>query len=1151
MDFIFTSNEPVLACFVRSTSDGANEKCKVSSFEDFENAGISIDQVKAFLYSPKLHRLLWIPASLFWSKSLFPVSPLLSTASFSSLMSSGGGALPIASTLLFMFSLRSLNSIESASKGNILGILGTLAGIAPLLFLPGMSIPTFIITGAAATALGVVTAANCSFENLPELVAGFHSLTGLAAVCISFGSVLGLTEPLSTFHLIESFLGCSVGAFTFSSSVVCALRLNNWLQIANEEEWKGVRDICLSLSGLILLGLGVGMGNGSIELVNGLVGGLVLSLIDGALVTAVVNGSDLPVMISLLNAVSGIATSMSGFLLDSTVLVMSGGLITSSGYLLSKHMSHNMNKKLIDVVLNQKKTARTSPQNRPVSSIDNSLYSHEALTISVEETISSLARAKSVLIIPGYGMATSKCQHILKELVTKFGNSKTIHFGIHPVAGRLPGHMQVLLAEANIPYNLVKEMDEVNKLWDFYDLAVVIGANDIVNPATQSDADSPIFGMPAIEVWKAKSVVVLKRGLQKGYAGVENPLFYMKNVEMLFGDAKQTLSAVVEGINKLDLSKFNGKSFEIQFQPSNQEDMDIEIRASNLKALGISSYIGVCNETGLFEKRCGLSPKVVYKLRQLGFGVIMESGSGEAAGWSDSVFESYGAEISADLPGVLLRAGLIVKLSHSFSEEFLQNLNKLKDSPEKSSDIKLVCLSIPSESVQILANNPRLTAYNLQLVPRISRAQKLDTITSMANIAGYRAVIDAFKNLPRFSRTSITASGSIPPAVVFIMGAGVAGLSAIATAKGLGARVIATDVRPEVRDQVESMGAEFLDVENGTGGSSTGGTQQVYAKEVSGDFLKKQRECYTKILKESDVVICTAMVPNRKAPLLVTKEMVNQMKSDSVLIDLAAGTGGNCECTLVNEILEYTTGDKSIKIIGRTDYVSDMPQQASDLIANNFYSFIELVNGDKETGEEAEEDILVRSCLAIKDGQLVLPQQPPHANKIISPSKNTRPEQECESPVIAASSTIHDPSTALSLNPSASSFSLSHILMNEEILLSLTLGSLIAAGFTADPRQVKLMGDFLMSLMVGNFTVSNVSPSLHTPLISVTNAISGIIVVGGMQQMADTGKLIAGTAAVFFSLVNVTGGFTISHRMISMFNRKDEEEDERIKEIVD
>lgn len=461
----------------------------------------------------------------------------------------------LAASVLFILSLGGLAKQESARRGNLLGIIGMLIAIAATAlaaggaFGPEHSIGLNVsgwslLLGAMipGLAIGAFAATRVEMKAMPELVALLHSFVGLAAVLVGISSNISAGVPPAEnellIHRIEIFIGVFIGAITFTGSIIAFLKLRSTL--SGRPLMLPARHLLNIVAVLVCIGLGVLFApqdehEGMLWLL--LMTGIA-SLLGVHLVMSI-GGGDMPVVVSMLNSYSGWAAAAAGFLLKNDLLIVTGALVGSSGAILSYIMCKAMNRSIVSVVLggfgNGSGTATTS-----------STQEGEVTEFSVGETVESLRDAETVVIVPGYGMAVAQAQHALASIVEKLRDQgKTVRFAIHPVAGRLPGHMNVLLAEANVPYDIVLEMDEINDDFSDTDIVLVIGANDIVNPSALDDPNSPIAGMPVLEVWQAKRVVVMKRGMSSGYAGVENPLFFYDETRMLFGDAKKNVEAIL------------------------------------------------------------------------------------------------------------------------------------------------------------------------------------------------------------------------------------------------------------------------------------------------------------------------------------------------------------------------------------------------------------------------------------------------------------------------------------------------------------------------------------------------------------------------------------------------------------------------------
>jgi NAD(P) transhydrogenase subunit beta len=453
----------------------------------------------------------------------------------------------IAAGLLFIFSLGGLSAQESARRGNLFGIVGMLMAVAVTMLGPRVS-SYGLLTGMLAVGggIGAVLAARVEMTAMPQLVAILHSFVGAAAVLVGFASAVGpspgLTGVEARIHEIEIFVGVFVGAVTFTGSVVAFGKLQGV-----------IRSKPLLLPGrhalnmaMILACVYLGTQFVGVEAAGGhppatpLIICTVLACLVGIHLVMAIGGADMPVVVSMLNSYSGWAASAAGFMLANDLLIITGALVGSSGAILSYIMCRAMNRSFLSVILGgfgAEEGAAPAGGTQPAG---------EVKSITAAETAELLLEAKRIIIVPGYGMAVAQAQYPLYE-ITKLLRERgaEVRFAIHPVAGRLPGHMNVLLAEAKVPYDIVLEMEEINHDFPDTDVVIVIGANDIVNPGALDDPSSPIYGMPVLEVWKAKVSIVLKRGMASGYAGVENPLFYLDNTRMLFGDAKKTVDALL------------------------------------------------------------------------------------------------------------------------------------------------------------------------------------------------------------------------------------------------------------------------------------------------------------------------------------------------------------------------------------------------------------------------------------------------------------------------------------------------------------------------------------------------------------------------------------------------------------------------------
>ena len=456
----------------------------------------------------------------------------------------------IGATILFILSLGGLSNPETSRRGNVYGIVGmTIAVLATVLGprVTPAAYPWIVGALVAGGAVGLYAARKVQMTQMPELVAIMHSLVGLAACLVGFASYvdtsIAYTGAEKTIHEIEIYLGIAIGAVTFSGSVIAFGKLSgkiggkplllparHWLNFAGllVVIWFGAKflqahDVQAGMLPLIVM--------------------TAIALAFGVHMVMAIGGADMPVVVSMLNSYSGWAAAATGFMLSNDLLIVTGALVGSSGAILSYIMCRAMNRRFLAVIAGGFGTGGGAP------AAAGGEAAGEVTSISAVETAEMLRGARNVIIVPGYGMAVAQAQHTVYEITKVLRDQGVnVRFGIHPVAGRMPGHMNVLLAEAKVPYDIVLEMDEINEDFPDTDVSMVIGANDIVNPSAQDDPASPIAGMPVLEVWKAKTSIVMKRSMASGYAGVDNPLFYKENNRMLFGDAKAMLGEVLTAL---------------------------------------------------------------------------------------------------------------------------------------------------------------------------------------------------------------------------------------------------------------------------------------------------------------------------------------------------------------------------------------------------------------------------------------------------------------------------------------------------------------------------------------------------------------------------------------------------------------------------
>ncbi|MCK0177052.1 Re/Si-specific NAD(P)(+) transhydrogenase subunit alpha [Mycolicibacterium sp. F2034L] len=509
-------------------------------------------------------------------------------------------------------------------------------------------------------------------------------------------------------------------------------------------------------------------------------------------------------------------------------------------------------------------------------------------------------------------------------------------------------------------------------------------------------------------------------------------------------------------------------------------------------------FIAIPRESQPGETRVAATPQTVGQLIKLGYSVVVESGAGAASSFSDAAYVEAGAEI-----GDPWRAEVVLKVNAPTDSE----IAALRDG---ATLVSLISPGLNPDLVEKLAARP-VTVLAMDAVPRISRAQSLDVLSSMANIAGYRAVVEAAHRFGRFFTGQVTAAGKVPPAKVLVVGAGVAGLAAIGAAGSLGAIVRATDPRPEVADQVASLGGEYLAVDPAAAEVSATG----YAKEMGEDYKVREAALYAEQCKDVDIIITTALIPGRPAPRIITADMVASMKPGSVIVDMAAANGGNVEGTVKDEAI---VTDNGVTIIGYTDLAGRLPAQASQLYGTNLVNLLKLLTPEKDGRLTLDwDDVVQRSVTVVRNGEVTWP--PP-------------PVQVSAAPAAPATAPVE---------PAAPKQPMS---TGRRLGITFGVAALLFLLIAASPAALQVhLTVFALAIVIGYYVIGNVHHALHTPLMSVTNAISGIIVVGALLQIGHSdqanGTVITVLAflAILLASINVFGGFAVTRRMLAMFSR--------------
>jgi len=512
--------------------------------------------------------------------------------------------------------------------------------------------------------------------------------------------------------------------------------------------------------------------------------------------------------------------------------------------------------------------------------------------------------------------------------------------------------------------------------------------------------------------------------------------------------------------------------------------------------------IGIPKEIFPEERRVAATPEVAAQLKGLGFDVAVESDAGVAASFSDDAYRQAGIDVVADAAAVWSQSDIILKVRAPVEGGSNDELGRLREGQV------LISFLWPGQNPELLKKLAErgVTTLAMDSIPRISRAQKMDALSSMANIAGYRAVVEAAQHFGRFFTGQITAAGKIPPAKVLVIGAGVAGLAAIGAAKSMGAIVRAFDTRPEVKEQVESMDGEFLELDYEEEGSGEGG----YAKVMSAAFIKAEMELFAQQAADVDIIITTALIPGKPAPKLITAEMVKSMKAGGVVVDLAAEQGGNCELTQPHKVVK----EHGITLIGYTDLPSRLSAQSSQLYGTNLRHLLTDMCPNKDGQLVVDmEDEVIRGATVAKDKEITWPPPPPKLSA--APAK----------PAAPAAPPPPKPQAPAWVGP----------------LVTFGVGALVLLGLgaVAPPSFMAHFTVFVLACFVGYMVIWNVKPALHTPLMSVTNAISSIIIIGALLQVSSQEPLIMWIAGItlLITSINIAGGFAVTRRMLQMFQR--------------
>jgi len=1069
----------------------------------------------------------------------------------------------------FILCLMKLSTVDTSKMGMIFGMVGMAVLVAGYWADEAYTYDDgrwlIAVSMAPGILLGLSSALSVQITSLPELVGAYNGFGGLAAALEGIALYLDpqaknflrgghfIDEKTSAMLWVQAIalvLSIVIGMMTFTGSMIACLKLHG--TIASKPRvvpYRSIITLLLFIAMALFGTLSFTGGQDWNDRVLGVTFIIIVALLAsvyGIIAVMAIGGGDMPVSISFLNALSGMSTSAAGFMMSNEALVVSGAFICCSGIILTLVMCKNMNRSITKVLVGGfgdggGRGSAKAKSEKVVGTVK------EATAWDVFELLTT---ARKVIIVPGYGMAVAKAQHACAELATKL-RAKDINvlFAIHPVAGRMPGHMNVLLAEAKVPYDITFALDDINADFADTDVALVLGANDIVNPGAQTDPNSPIAGMPVLEVWKATHTICMKRTLAVGYAGVDNPLFVNDNNMMFLGDAKTSLLKIISLIDEPSAhfstpasSLFMGSGDSIRTdieapkpkRKTHQRVKSIDPFLARISELQSNAFlkVGVIKEIAdENEARVAMTPDVAKRLLKSGIQVVLETNAGIGGGFLDGAYAEVGCKILNSAQEVFNSAGVVIKIREPVIHPMglKHEIDMMK---EGSTMITLV--GPQTEKGKILMDKAKEAGVNLlavDAIPRVSRAQSLDTLSSQSKIAGYRAVIEAAYIYQRFMNGEVTSAGSFSACKVLVVGAGVAGLAAISTASNMGAVVRAFDTRLECREQVESLGGEFLvphfDEEDEEGDMEGTG----YSRVMSEEYYLKEMELFREQAKECQIIITTAAIPGRPAPKLIMKDAVDNMAPGSVIVDLAASTGGNCQLTKPGSIWTY---DQRVTIVAYDSLPSRMSWQASSMYANNMANLLDLLCKEHKFVIDME-DPVVRGMTVVLDRAITWP--PPAS---VTQTKATPPTQSPSQKEAKKEDWVIVQTTKA---PSVFSKRLFDLLTVGEFCAIIFFAFFfVIVSIFAPISFVNQLLYFILAGFLGFYLIWAVEPALFSPLMSTSNSLSGVVILGGILMASEpsgspTNVLACSSIAV--STINVVGGFAISYRMLLMFKKEE------------
>lgn len=1014
-----------------------------------------------------------------------------------------------------LFAFYSFSDARLSLKGNLIAMVACTVCIlisACLLQSSLLGVKIFRVLAPVTILFSLYFTHYVKFSHLPQLVAFYHALVGIGAWCIEILNIYNHFDHGLKMSLIDktiTILGTVVACVTITGSFVAAAKLHG-ISIPSFLSRSQESNLLLSLLAfeVFLMPLCCYLSTTEGLFICSMILGSIAALAFGFVLINAIDGSNMPVMMSMLNATSGITTLAAGVSLENTLLITIGAYIAATGTVLSKVMCNGMNRTLTSLLL--------EPMLRGSEPIQLSVKGMEACDrvmmrgsklneIYVLDLVQELYAAESILIVPGYGLATAKAHFALGQLIKELKRyGKRVGVVIHPVAGRMPGHLNVLLAEASVPYDLVHELTDITT--SQWDLCLVIGANDIVNPSALEEGN-PAYGMPLVKVWEADRTVIIKRSLATGFAGLQNPLFYYPGTSMLFKDAKETLldlcgtlqSVFGPPITKADEIDDSYRKAIKDFQRKIERQAKLSESQSPAKVLSV----GVLAEYGE-EFLLPLTNVNMADIDTMGVEVI--------------VLKEHYKHYREDIDGIrtLKIAETMRELLTSSDVILCVDINDISEidftllKPVQMLVFNSLSMSHTVKHREAYEKSSAVT-IDMAKVPRHTAAQPFDIRSAAANLRGYRAIISAFYTFDGFAFSATTASASLDAAVVLVIGCGIAGLQAIRASKSLGALVFGHDTRLAAKAEVESLGARFISLS-----SESVQTADGYAKEMTDDFYAKQKKMLEEFLPYVDVVVLTAQLPNKPSPQLISKELVAKMKPSSLIVDMginspatiqSTGWGGNCELSTYDSIC---TSENNVRIVAYKDYALHSPLTMRTIQSYTYMNLIKQIIHD---------DIFAQGELNIKKSLLLQAMTPGSVSPMEAPRTAITSTAKANNIIKEEVNSIDDKNVNLAKNA---------VIIILVMLALLTLGSM---------NFIRSLHSLGMGLVIGTAVVWVVNPKLHTPLMSFTNAISGIIVIGSFSflQRESFIYMVLAQVSVICNLINICGGFYITTRMLSVF----------------